>query len=92
MMASIRVVGGFRPYQLDKGAGKDFPQSKGRGKDQKGKGKERTASETPNEEGFGEAWESDDWSAAVTGLMVPGLQMQGGSAQGLILHGWWQPR
>ena len=24
--------GGFRPYQPDKGAGKDFPQNKGRGK------------------------------------------------------------
>ena len=27
----------------------------------------------------------------VTGLTTPGLQMLGGSAQGLILHGWWQP-
>ena len=24
------------------------------------------------------------------GLTIPGLQMLGGSAQGLILHGWWQ--
>ena len=63
--------GGFRAYQPDKGASKDFPQNKGRGKDQKGKGKERTypqsgfsASETPSEEGSGQAWESDDWSAS----------------------------
>ena len=32
--------GGFRAYQPDKGAGKDFPQSKGRVKDHKGKGQE----------------------------------------------------
>ena len=63
--------GGFRPYQPDKGAGKDFHQNKGRGKDHKGKGKEGTfhqsgfsASETPNKEGYGQAWESDDWSAS----------------------------
>ena len=29
--------GGIRPYQPDKGAGKDCLQNKGRGKDQKGK-------------------------------------------------------
>ena len=28
----------------------------------------------------------------VTGLMIPGLQMLGGSAQRLFLHGWWQLR
>ena len=32
--------GGFRPYQPDKGAGKDKTQNKGKGKDQKGEGKE----------------------------------------------------
>ena len=63
--------GGFRPYPPDKGASKDFPQNKGRRKDQKGKGNEGTcpqsgfsASETPNEEGYGQACESDDWSAS----------------------------
>ena len=63
--------GGFRPYQPDKGAGKDYTQNKDKGKDQKGKGKEEvypqsrlSASETPNEEGYGHAWESDDWSAS----------------------------
>ena len=61
--------GGFRPYQPDKGAGKDYTQNKGKGKDQKGKGKEGTyaqsglsASETLNEEGYGHARESDDGS------------------------------
>ena len=34
--------GGFRPYQPDKGAGKEKTQNKGKGKDQKGKGKEGT--------------------------------------------------
>ena len=63
--------GGFRPYQRDKGAGKDYTQNKDKGKDQKGKGKEGTypqsglsASQTPNEEDYGHAWESDDWSAS----------------------------
>ena len=63
--------GCFRPYQPNKGAGKDFPQNKGRRKDQKGKCKVGTypqsrfkASETPNEEGYGQAWGSDDWSAS----------------------------
>ena len=62
--------GGDRSYQPDKGASKDFPKNKGRGKDPKGKGKEGSdprsgfsVSETPNEEGYGQAWESDDWSA-----------------------------
>ena len=69
MLASARVC--FRPYQPDKGASKDFLQNKGRGKDRKGKGKEGTfpqsrfsASETPDEEGYGQAWESDDWSVS----------------------------
>ena len=43
MMASITF---FRPYQPDKGAGKDFPQNKGRGKDQKGKGLARESDDT----------------------------------------------
>ena len=34
--------GGFRPYQPDKGAVKDYSQNKGKGKFQKGKGKEET--------------------------------------------------
>ena len=59
--------GGFRPYQPDKGAGKDCTQNKGKGKYQKGKGKEDahpqsglSASEAPEEEGYSHAWESDD--------------------------------
>ena len=35
-------MGGFRPYQPDTRAGKDFPKNKGRGKDQKRNGKEGT--------------------------------------------------
>ena len=48
-----------------------YPRKKGRGKDRKGKGKEGihpqsrlSASETPNAEGYGHAWELDDWSAS----------------------------
>ena len=62
---------GFRPYQPDKGAGKDYTQNKGNKKDQKGKGKEGaypqsrlSASETLSEEGYGHAWESDDWQTS----------------------------
>ena len=91
--------GGHRPYQPDKGAGKDFPKNKGRGKDQKRKGKEGTfpqsgfsASETPNEVGYGQGLGIRRLVCPVTELMVPGLQMLGGSAQKLILHGWWQLR
>ena len=40
MMASMRV--GFRLYQPDKGASKDYTQNKGKRKDKKGKGKEGT--------------------------------------------------
>ena len=61
----------FRRYQPDTGASKDYFQNKGKGKDQQGKGKEGacpqsglSASETPNEEGYGHAWESDDWSSS----------------------------
>ena len=36
--------GGFRPYQPDKGAGKDFHQNKGKGKDQKRKWQRRKLS------------------------------------------------
>ena len=48
-----------------------FPEHGSKGKDQKRKGKERTypqsglsASGTLNEERYGHAWESDDWSAS----------------------------
>ena len=58
-------------HQPDRGAGKDFHQNKGRGKDQKGTGTEGTfpqsglsSSETPNEEGYGCASESDDLSSS----------------------------
>ena len=96
MMGSFK--GGFRPYQSDKGASKDFHQNKGRGKDQKGKGKEGiypqsgfSASETPNEEGYGRPG-NQTTGLPVIGLTIPGLRMLGGSAQGVKFHGWWQPR
>ena len=53
VMKAFRKVG-FRTYQPEKGASNDFNPHKGRGKDQKGKGKESaypqsvlSASETP---------------------------------------------
>ena len=61
----------FRPYQPDKGAGKDSHQNNGRRNNQQGKGKEGaqfqsgfSASETPIEEGYAHTWESDDWSSS----------------------------
>ena len=63
--------GAFRPYQPDKGVGKDNIRNKGKGRYQKGKGKEEThphsghsASEAPEREGKSHAWESDDWSSS----------------------------
>ena len=59
--------GGFRTYQPGKGASNDFNPHKGRGKDQKVKGKEGvypqsglSAWETHREEGYSHVWESDD--------------------------------
>ena len=90
--------GGFRPYQPDKGAGKEFPQFKGKRKDQKRKGKEGTIinpdsqpQKHPMKKDMDRPW-NQTIRLPVIGLTTPGLQMLGGSAQGLILHGLWQPR
>ena len=63
--ASLKM--GFRTHQPEKSAGSDFNPHKGRGKDQKGKGKEGaypqsgfSASEAPSEERNSPSWESDD--------------------------------
>ena len=63
-MNAFRKVG-FRTCQPEEGAGKDFLQHEGRG----GKGgaypqSGLSAPETPSEEGFCRAWESDDWSSS----------------------------
>ena len=47
------------------------------------------ASETPNEEGYARP-ENQTIGLPVIGLMIPGLQMLGGSVKELILHGWCQ--
>ena len=64
-MNAFRKVG-FRTHQPEEGAGKDFLQHEGRG----GKGgaypqSGLSAPETPSEEGFCRAWESDDWSSSL---------------------------
>ena len=63
--------GSFRPCQSYKGAGKDFNQNKDKGKDQKGKHNENlypqsalSATEALDEKGYGQTWESDDWSSS----------------------------
>ena len=65
--------GGFRTYQPEKGASNEFNPHKGRGKDQQVKGKAGaypqsglSASETPSEERYSHAWESDDWYSSLT--------------------------
>ena len=61
--------GVFRPYQPDKGAGKDYTRNKGNGKYKKSKEEAHpqsrlSASEAPDEEGYSHAWKSDDWSSS----------------------------
>ena len=86
----------FALYQPDKGAGKDVHQNKGRGKDQKEKAKKNPVL-NPDSQPQKHLKKKDmamlgdqTIGRPVTGLMIPGLQMLGGSAQRLILHGWWQ--
>ena len=64
---------GFRTHQPAQGAGNHFNPHRGRGKDQKGKGKEGaypqsgfSASEARSEERSGQSWESDDWYFSLT--------------------------
>ena len=69
MMAPIWVV--FALASPTKVQARTFPKTKAVERIKKEKGKEGTyhqsgfsASETHNEEGYGQAWESDDWSAS----------------------------
>ena len=68
-----KVFLGFSYLPPREGAGSGFNPPKGRGKDQKGNGKEGaypqsrlSVSETLSEEGYGHAWESDDWFSSLT--------------------------
>ena len=62
---------GFDLTNPTKVQARTFSQTKAEQRIKKGRGKEKTypqigfsASETPNEEGYGHVWESDDWSAS----------------------------
>ena len=62
-----------RTYQPQKGTGNEYYPYKGRGKEQKRKGKEGaipqsrlSASETPSEEGYGHSCKSDDWYSSLS--------------------------
>ena len=86
MMAFKRVV--FAITSLKKAQSRIIPGTKARESSKKEKGKEEahpqsglSAPETPNEEGYG---------LPIIRLMIHGLQILGGSAQRLTLHGWWQ--
>ena len=87
-MASIRVV--FASVSPTKVLARTFPNTKAEERIKKKKARkglilypDSQPQKKPNEEGFG---------LPVSGLMTPGRQMLGGSAQGLILQGWWQHR
>ena len=89
--------GGFRPYQPDKGAGKDFPKQRQRERIEKEKAKKEPIL-NPDSQPQKHPMKKDmarpgnqTIGLPVIGLMIPGLQMLGGSVQRLILHGWWQP-
>ena len=69
--------GGFRPHQPDKGAGQDYTQNKSKGKKQKSPMKEDMA--VPGNRTTG---------LPAIGLTSPGLQLLGGLARKLTLHGW----
>ena len=88
--------GGFRTYQPEKGAGNDFNPHKGRRKDQKGKGKEGThpqsvlsARKHPVKKDMAMSGNQTVGLPAI-GLTIPQLQLLGGLARELILHGWHQ--
>ena len=62
---------GFRTYQPEKGAGNGVNPHKGRGKDQKERVRkvlilnlDFQPRKKPSEEGYGHAWEPDDWSSS----------------------------
>ena len=87
--------GSFRPFQHHKSDGKDHHQNKGRGKDQKVKKAKKEFSFHPDSQPQKHPTKKDmarPGNLPVTGPMIPGLRMLGGSAQKLILDGWWQHR
>ena len=89
--------GSYRPYQSYKGAGKDFNQNKGKRNDQKGKSDEslypqpgRSASEAPDEVGYGMPGNRMT-DLPASGLTILVFQLLGRLARELILHGRWHP-
>ena len=86
-MMALRRVDFAVTNQVKVRAGKDCVQNKGKGKYQKGNGKEEahlqsglSASEAPEKEGYSHAWKSDDWSSSQW-LMIVGLQLLEGIAR-----------
>ena len=86
--------GVFRPYQPDKGTGKDYIKNKGKGKFHKGKGKE----EAHPQPDFQPLKHLKNKNIAmpgnlmtglpVSGLMILRLQLLDGIARKLTLLGW----
>ena len=87
---------GFRLYHPDKGDGKDYTQSKGKGKDEKKEARKafilnldfqplkhsvKKDTAMPGNQTIG---------LPAIGLTSPWLQLLCGLARKLILHGWWQ--
>ena len=91
------LKGGFRNYQPDKGAGNDFNPHKGRGKDQKGKGKEGAYPQHGLLQPLKHPVKKDMVMPEYQMTVLPAIsftspqpQLLGGLARELILHGWRQ--
>ena len=87
---------GFRTYQPEQGASNDFDLPKGRGKYQKGKGKERvhpqsglSASEKHVKKDIVMPW--DQTIGIPAQLTIPQLHLLDGLVRELVLHGRHQP-
>ena len=97
ILASRRVV--LRPYQPDKGRRQGLSPNHGQRKGPKRKRQGMDLSsitiliprETPMKKVVARPG-NHTLGLPVIGLMTPGRQMLGGSAQGLVLDGWWQLR
>ena len=95
MMASIRVVSALT--SPTKAQARTFPKTKAEERIRKEKTKQEPIL-NPDSQPQKHPMKKDmakpgdqTIGLPVIGLMIPGLQMLGGCAQGLLLHGWRQP-